>query len=52
MTPATDPQGGGQTDGPTKRPALEAPVPFYWRLLVSQLFNVASGDHGSLLSVR
>jgi hypothetical protein len=52
MTPAPGSQGLSQTDGPLiKQPALDA-LCLYWRLLVSQLFYVASGDHGSLLPGR
>jgi len=51
MTPATGPQGGGQTDGLFKQPALDAQCQ-YWHLFLSQLFYVASGDHGSLHPVR
>jgi hypothetical protein len=50
MTPAPGPQGWGQTDGLPKQPALDAQCQC-WHLFFSQLFYVASGDHGSLLPV-
>jgi hypothetical protein len=52
MTPATDPPGWGQTDDAAIKPRTPklALLPCYRHLLFSQLFNVASGDHGSLLS--